>query len=97
MLICRLILEEYVPQIEYIITGENILLDALSRLTVKRNQETTQESTYKKSIESEINDTEELTEEIFLINLKLIGQYQQKDPSLNAKYKMGTYKKVIFL
>ena len=40
----------------------------------------TQESTYKKEIVSEINDTEELPDDIFLMNLKRIGYYQQKDP-----------------
>ena len=30
------------------------------------------------------------------INFKLINQYQQKYPSLKAKYKMGTYQKDSF-
>ena len=45
---------------------------------------------------SEINNTKELPEVIFPINLKLIDQYQQKDPTLKAKYKMATYKNVYF-
>ena len=45
---------------------------------------------------SEINDTEELPEGVFTINLKLIDQYQQKDPSLKAIYKLGQCKKYYF-
>ena len=45
---------------------------------------------------SEINDTEEVLEGIFPINLKLIDQYQRKDPILLAKYKDGTYQKGSF-
>ena len=54
------------------------------------NQETTQEFTYKKELVPELNDTGELTEGTFLMNLKLIDQYQQKDPILKAKYEIGT-------
>ena len=46
---------------------------------------------------SEINDTEEVLESNFPINLKLIKKYQQKDPSLLAKYKEDTYQKGYFL
>ena len=72
------------------------MADALSILSINSNQENTQKSTYKRGILSEVNDTEELHGGIFLINLKLIDQYQRKDPSLNAKYKMGAYKKGYF-
>ena len=41
--------------------------DALSIFFLNRNQDTTQESTYKKGIVSEINDTEELPNGIFPI------------------------------
>ena len=54
------------------------------------NQETTQEFTYKKELVPELNDTGELTEGTFLMNLKLIDQYQQKYPILKAKYEIGT-------
>ena len=40
---------------------------------------------------SEINDTEELPEGNFSINLKLIKKHQHKYPSLMAKYKEGAY------
>ena len=42
---------------------------------------------------SEINDTQELPEGIFPVNLKPIEQYQRKYPSLLSKYKKGTYNK----
>ena len=38
---------------------KKIVADTLSRFTINRNQETTQEYTYKKETMSEINDTEE--------------------------------------
>ena len=59
-------------------------------------QETTQESTYKNEIVSEINDTEELPEVIFPIIFKTINHYQCKYPTLKAKYEMGTYQKDCF-
>ena len=62
MLICRLILEEYGPEIEYIQGSKNILSDELSRLSINRKKYITHESTYKKYIESEINNTEEVPE-----------------------------------
>ena len=45
---------------------------------------------------SEINDTEELPECIFPINIKTIDKYQRKDSTPKAKYEMGTYKKGSF-
>ena len=45
---------------------------------------------------SEINDIEEIHEDTFSINLKLITQYQRTEPSLMAKYKDGTYHKGYF-
>ena len=41
---------------------------------------------YKKEVVLEINDTEEIPEVIFPINLKFIEQYQRKYSSLLAKY-----------
>ena len=54
--------------IEYLQGSKNITADALSIFPINGNQENTHESTYKKV--SEINDTEELTEVVFPINLK---------------------------
>ena len=45
---------------------------------------------------SEINDTEELTDGTFPINLKFIQKYQREEPIPMAKYKDGTYHKVPF-
>ena len=45
---------------------------------------------------SEINYTKELPGGFFPINLKIIDQHQQKDPSLMAKYTTGTYQKGYF-
>ena len=55
----------------------------------------TQVHLQKKEAVLEINNTEELLEGIFPINLKSINQYQRKYPRLKAKYKMGTYKKIL--
>ena len=41
-------LEDYGLYIKYIKGEKNIIADALSRLTINGNQETTQKSTYKK-------------------------------------------------
>ena len=69
----------------------------LSRLTIDGDQKTTQQSTYKKEISSEINKSEELPKGVFPINLKSISQYQRKNPSLIAKYKWLCQKTVIFV
>ena len=45
---------------------------------------------------SKINDTEELTESIFPINLKLIQKYQRSEPRIIAKYNNGMYRKGYF-
>ena len=38
---------------------------------------------------SEINDTREIPEDDFHVNLELIGEHQRKNPRLMAKYKEG--------
>ena len=58
LLIGRLIIEYYGPEIEYIQGSKTIVADALSTFPIHGNKETTQESTYKKCIVSEINDIE---------------------------------------
>ena len=47
-----LVLEEYGPDIEYTNGDKNIAADALLRLPMNGNQETTQETTYNKDIVS---------------------------------------------
>ena len=63
---------------------------------MNRNQETTEESNYKKKLLSEINNTKELFEGFFPINLKTIDQYQHKHPSLLDKYEIVMYQKGSF-
>ena len=43
---------------KYIQGKKHIVADVLSRFTMNKNQETTQESTYEKEIMQDINDTE---------------------------------------
>ena len=45
---------------------------------------------------SEINDTQEIPEDIFSINFKIIDLYQKQDPSLEDIYTTGTYQKGSF-
>ena len=45
---------------------------------------------------SEINDTEEIPEGTFPINIKFIQKYQWGEPIIIAKYKDGTYHKGSF-
>ena len=52
----RLILEEYVPTIEYIKGEKNVAIDALSQLPNNGNQETTHEKMYTTETMSEIYD-----------------------------------------
>ena len=51
---------------------------------------------YQKEIVPEINNTEEITEGTFPINVKFIQKYQRAEPSLMAKYEDGTYHKGSF-
>ena len=45
---------------------------------------------------SEINDTEEIPEGNFPVDLKLIQKYQREEPRITAKYKYGMYHKGYF-
>ena len=45
---------------------------------------------------SEINDTQEIPEEIFSINFKIIDLYQKQDHILKDIYTTGTYQKGYF-
>ena len=51
----RLILKEYSPDIQYIKGEKEILVDALPIMPLNDNKDTTQKSTYKNQIVSEIN------------------------------------------
>ena len=57
MLRWRIIFEDYGLDIEYIKGEKNKVAEILSVLPMNRNQDTTQDSTYKKKIVLEINDT----------------------------------------
>ena len=92
----RPILEEYWKYIEYIKYEKNIVADALSRLPLNGNQETTQKSVYQQELVSEINDIEEIPEGTFPINFKFTQQNKRAEPSLIYKYKYGTYHKGYF-
>ena len=61
LLIWRLKLKNYGPNIENIEGNKNKVSDTSSRFPINRNQETTHESTYKELIVLEINDTGELS------------------------------------
>ena len=63
--------------------------DRISIITLNDNQENTQKSIYQQEIVSEINDTKEIPEGTFPINLKFIQKYQRSEPSITAKYKDG--------
>ena len=91
-----LILEEYVPDIEYIKGEKNIVIYALSGLPIKDNKETTEKSTYQKEIVSEINYIEDIPEGALLIIFQLIQKYQRAEPIITYKYKDGTYHKGYF-
>ena len=91
----RLILEQYVPYIEYIKGEKNIVADALSMIPLNGNQETTQKSTYQKEVFSETNDIKALPEGTFPINLKLIQKQQRLEPSMIPYYNDSTCHKVI--
>ena len=45
---------------------------------------------------SEIFDINELTESNFTVTFKIINQYQQKEPVLVYKLKIGKYKRCYF-
>ena len=69
VLIWRLIIEKYGPYVEYTKVQKNIFADRLSKIPSYGNEETTQKSTFQQEIVSEINDTKEISEGTFPINL----------------------------
>ena len=94
LLIGRLILEYYGPEIEYIQGNNNIVVDSILRFPQNGNENTTQHSTCITENMSEINVIEEFSEGNFAVNFKIIHQYQSKDPILAAKFKTSEYKNV---
>ena len=73
-----LILEEYGPDIEYILGKKYIAVDALSRLLNNGNQDTTHESTYTTEKMSELCYIEELTVDTFPLSFKIIDRCQRE-------------------
>ena len=71
-----------------------MVADALSRLPLNGNQETTQKSTYQKGIVSEINDIKNCLKVLYLFFND--PKCQQEEPSIISKYKDGTYHKGSF-
>ena len=69
---------------------------ALSQLPNNRIYKNAHDSTYIIVIVLEINDIRELPEDIFLVNLKIINQYQHNDLILMVKYKIGKYESGYF-
>ena len=61
----------------------------LSQLTSNGNKNNTNKSNYTTDTMSEINNTKELSENMFPINFKTIDQYQQKFPAWISKFKAG--------
>ena len=75
---------------------KDIVAEALPRIPLNGNQETTHKPTYQLEIVLETKDIEELPECNFLINIRLIQKYHQKGPSIIDKYKTVTYHKGSF-
>ena len=63
------------------------MADVPSQLPNNGNQNTKHDSNYFAKLFSVINDIEELSEGTFPITFKINDQYEQKDPSLTAKFK----------
>ena len=76
MLRWRLILEEYGPDIKYILGKKNIAADAPSQLPNNIYQETKHGTMYATETMSELCDIEELPNGTFPLYFKLIDRYQ---------------------
>ena len=92
----RLILEEYGPDIKYILGEKNVSAYVPSQLTNNGNQKNTHKSKYLTETMLELYNTKEPPEGMFLLPFKIIGRYQQEDPVLTKKLTCIEYKKGSF-
>ena len=78
----------------YLTLTRTVWAKAVVVLDIDKN---TQNYTHQKEIVSEIDDTKEIPDVTFPINLKLIEQYQRIDPMLMGQYKEGMYHNFLFV
>ena len=92
----RLILEEYGPDIKYILGEKNVSAYVPSQLTNNGNQKNTHKSKYLTETMLELYNTKEPPEGMFPLSFKIIDRYQQEDPVLTEKLTCIEYKKGSF-
>ena len=73
-----------------------MVADALSRLPINGNQDTTHESTYTTETMSELYYIGELLEGMFPLSFNLVDRYQKEEPFLTEKLNCTTYQKGYF-
>ena len=73
------------------------MVDKLSTFPLNVNQDTTQKPTYRKGIVSEINDTKEIIEDNFPINLNISTNINGKTPEYWLNINMVCTKEVLFV
>ena len=93
----KYILEEYSPEIEYILGKKSLGAEVLSRLSNNGNQHTTHESTYSTDTMPEIYDIDEPLNGMVPLSFKLIDRYQHEYSFLTEKLKCAKYNKGSFL
>ena len=93
---CIPILEEYGPDIEYILGKKNIAIDALLRLPNSGNHGNAHESTYITETMPEIYGVDKLSYGTFTLSFKFIDRYQREDPFLPEKLNAKDIKRFLF-
>ena len=92
----RLILEEYILEIENIPGERNIVVDMQSKLTNNGNQKSTHESKYTMETMSKLYGIDELPEGTFLLSFNIIDRYQREDSFILEKPNSEEYQKDSF-